>query len=302
MPLSRSVSSSASTSASRRPGRRVARWPRPAPRRSPGCPPPAAAPPAPSRVPRDQAARPRRYPGCHRPRRDRSSQSGQSSAHRFVPHFYQGLRWSAVPRSTKLGARQAALTGRMLPPGTDTVRAAPGSARRPRSAPDSRRPAPKTSPIGRCPALPASPAAVWPAREPRPAARADARVATVGTGRGVNATAAICANRSASTPSITSGSRLGEPVLERHRTRIAAQRVGLQLGENLRDVLERAVLQQPGEQQVAHLQQRQVLFVVDLPGRQQPGGFEIEQGRGDDQKRRGLLQVQLRADLRGCRR
>ena len=66
-----------------------------------------------------------------------------------------------------------------------------------------------------------------------------------------------------------------------------------------RDVLERAVLQQPGEQQVAHLQQRQVLFVVDLPGRQQPGGLEVEQGRGDHQKRGGLLQVQLRADLAG---
>ena len=62
-------------------------------------------------------------------------------------------------------------------------------------------------------------------------------------------------------------------------------------------MLERAVLQQPGEQQVAHLEQRQILVVFDLPGRQQPGGLEIEQGRGHHQKRRRLLQVQLRADL-----
>ena len=67
-------------------------------------------------------------------------------------------------------------------------------------------------------------------------------------------------------------------------------------------MLVRAVLQQPGEQQVAHLEQRQVLVVLDLPGRQQPGGLEVEQGGGDHQKRGGLLQVQLRADLRGCRR
>ena len=82
------------------------------------------------------------------------------------------------------------------------------------------------------------------------------------------------------------------PVLQRHRARIAAQRGGLQLGEHLRDVLERPVLQQPGEQQVADLQQRQVLIVVDLPRRQQPGRLEIEQRRGDDQERGGLLELQ----------
>ncbi len=64
-------------------------------------------------------------------------------------------------------------------------------------------------------------------------------------------------------------------------------------------MFERAVLQQPGEQQVANLEQRQVFFVVDLSGRQQPGGLEVEQGGGDHQERGGLLQVQLGSDLAG---
>ena len=89
------------------------------------------------------------------------------------------------------------------------------------------------------------------------------------------------------------------PVLQRHRARIAAQRRGLQLGEHLRDVLERPVLQQPGEQQVADLQQRQVLLVVDLPRRQQPGRLEIEQRRGDHQERGGLLELHLGTDRAG---
>ena len=127
-------------------------------------------------------------------------------------------------------------------------------------------------------------------------------MATVGTGRGVNAIAAICGEPLGVDAQHHLGQQVGEPVLQRHRPRIAAQRGGLQLGEHLRDVLERAVLQQPGEQQVAHLQQRQILFVVDLAGRQQPGGFEVEQRRGDHEKRGGLLEIQLRADLRGYRR
>ena len=89
------------------------------------------------------------------------------------------------------------------------------------------------------------------------------------------------------------GQQLGERILQRHRTRVGAQRCGLQLGEHLRNMLERAVLQQPGEQQVADLKQRQILFVVDLPGRQQPGGLEVEQRRGNHQERRGLLKFQL---------
>ena len=124
-------------------------------------------------------------------------------------------------------------------------------------------------------------------------------MATVGTGRGVNAIAAIWAKRSASTPSITSGSSSVNRSSSDTDARIAAQCGGLQLGEHLRDVLERAVLQQPGEQQVANLEQRQVFFVVDLSGRQQPGRLEVEQRRGDHQERGGFLQVQLATDLAG---
>ena len=125
---------------------------------------------------------------------------------------------------------------------------------------------------------------------------------TVGTGRGVNAVAAIWAKLSASTPSMTSGSSVGVPVLQRHRPRVAAQRRGLEFGEHHRDVLERPVLQQPREQQVANLEQRQVLLVVHLAGRQQPGRLEVEQGGGDDQERRRLVELELAADRPWCRR
>ncbi|COX28871.1 Uncharacterised protein [Mycobacterium tuberculosis] len=54
-------------------------------------------------------------------------------------------------------------------------------------------------------------------------------------------------------------------------------------------MLKRPVLQQPGKQQVAYLQKREVFLVVDLSGWQEPGCFEIEQGCGDHQERCGLL-------------
>ena len=94
---------------------------------------------------------------------------------------------------------------------------------------------------------------------------------TVGTGRGVNAVAAICGERLGVDAEHHLGQQFGEPLLQRHRPRIAAQRRGLELGEHLRDVLERPVLQQPGEQQVAHLEQREVLLVV-APRRPAAGG------------------------------
>ena len=59
------------------------------------------------------------------------------------------------------------------------------------------------------------------------------------------------------------GQQFGEPVLQRHRPRIAAQRRGLEFGEHQRHMLERPVLQQAREQQVPHLEQRQVFLVVD---------------------------------------
>ena len=55
-------------------------------------------------------------------------------------------------------------------------------------------------------------------------------------------------------------------------------------------LLERLVLQQPGEQQVASLQEFHVVLVLHLAARQQPGGFEIQQGGGDHQELAGLVQ------------
>ena len=93
--------------------------------------------------------------------------------------------------------------------------------------------------------------------------------------------AAICANALGVDAEHHLGQQLLVAVLQRHRPRVAAQRRCLELGEHLRDMLERPVLQQPGEQQVADLQQRQVLLVVHLTGGQQPRGLEVEQRRGD---------------------
>ena len=56
-----------------------------------------------------------------------------------------------------------------------------------------------------------------------------------------------------------------------------------------------AVLQQPGEEQVAGLEQRQVLLVLDVGGRQQPGRLQVEQGRGDHEELGGLAEVPLAA-------
>ena len=87
-------------------------------------------------------------------------------------------------------------------------------------------------------------------------------MATVGTGRGVNAVAAISAKQLRVDAQHHLGQQIGVAVLQRHRARIAAQRGGLELGEHLGDMLERPVLQQPCEQQVTHLEQREVFLVV----------------------------------------
>ena len=74
---------------------------------------------------------------------------------------------------------------------------------------------------------------------------------------------------------------------------------GAPVGEGPRqeigDVLVGPVLQQPGEEQVAGLEQGQVLGVLDLPRGQQPGRFQVEQGGGDDQELAGLVQVPVPA-------
>ena len=91
------------------------------------------------------------------------------------------------------------------------------------------------------------------------------------------------------------GQQPGELRLERHRPREPAGLVGHPAGEDGGDLLVRAVLQQPGEEQVARLEQREVLLVLDLAAGQQPGGLEVEQGRGDDEELGGLAEVPLRA-------
>jgi hypothetical protein len=65
------------------------------------------------------------------------------------------------------------------------------------------------------------------------------------------------------------------------------------------DVLERAVLQEPGEEDVAGLDEREVLLVLGTGLRQQPGGLEVEQGRGDDEELGGLGQVPAGLALAG---
>ena len=71
----------------------------------------------------------------------------------------------------------------------------------------------------------------------------------------------------------------------------------------MREVLEGAVLQEPGEEHVPGLDEGEVLVVLRPPLWQQPGGLEVEQGRGDEEELGGLVQVPaavgglLRADV-----
>ena len=96
-------------------------------------------------------------------------------------------------------------------------------------------------------------------------------------------------------PRISSGRRLANCGLHRHGPGEAQGLVGHPAGEDLRDLLVGPVLQEPGEQQVAGLQQGEVLLVLDLAGGQQPGRLEVEQGRRDEQEVARLVEVPLRA-------
>ena len=95
------------------------------------------------------------------------------------------------------------------------------------------------------------------------------------------------------------GQQPGEALLQRDRAREPAQRRGLQLDEQPRDLLVGAVLQQPGEEQVAGLEQA-VVAVLDVRLRvgQQPGGLEVEQRGRDDEELRGLVEVRVVAERR----
>ena len=96
--------------------------------------------------------------------------------------------------------------------------------------------------------------------------------------------------------SSTSGTQVGEPRLQRRLAREPAGRLGLALAQERRRLLVGLVLQQPGEQQVAGLEQLEVVLVVDVGGGQQPGGLEVEQRGGDDEELAGLVEVQLVAE------
>ena len=67
--------------------------------------------------------------------------------------------------------------------------------------------------------------------------------------------------------------------------------VAIRSREGAGDVLEGAVLQQPGEEQVARLDEGQVLLVLRAGLRQQPDGLEVEQGGGDEEELGRLAEV-----------
>ena len=71
--------------------------------------------------------------------------------------------------------------------------------------------------------------------------------------------------------------------------------LGLALAQEPGRLLVGLVLQQPGEEEVTGLEQLEVVLVVDLGGRQQPGGLEVEEGGGDDEELAGLVEVQFLA-------
>ena len=80
-----------------------------------------------------------------------------------------------------------------------------------------------------------------------------------------------------------------EVPFERDLPRIAAA-FELEGGtHHARDLLERLVLQEPREQEVAGFQQGNVALILDFAGGQQPGRLEVEQGRGDDEEFAGFI-------------
>src|SRR5205823_13129661 len=59
-------------------------------------------------------------------------------------------------------------------------------------------------------------------------------------------------------------------------------------------VLERLALEQPGEQEVALLEEGQLLVEVDVvAARQQPAGLELDEGGGDEQELGGDVEVEV---------
>ncbi len=91
------------------------------------------------------------------------------------------------------------------------------------------------------------------------------------------------------------GQQVGERRLQRHHAREPQRLLGHPPREDLRHLLVRPVLQQPGEQQVTGLQQGEVLLVLHLARGQQPGRLEVEQGGRDQQEVARLVEVPLGA-------
>src|SRR5699024_3094845 len=85
--------------------------------------------------------------------------------------------------------------------------------------------------------------------------------------------------------------QVGVAVLQRERHGVAAGGSALPLGEEVSNLLICLVLKQPGEQEVAGLQQLQVGLVVDLAPGNQASSLQIQQRGGDEQELRDLIQI-----------
>ncbi|CAB4742672.1 unannotated protein [freshwater metagenome] len=63
------------------------------------------------------------------------------------------------------------------------------------------------------------------------------------------------------------------------------------IGEQARDLLVGAILQQSGEEQVSGLEEREVLLIFNLAARKQPCRLEVEQGGCDNQEAARLIEI-----------
>ena len=110
---------------------------------------------------------------------------------------------------------------------------------------------------------------------------------------GVSAVAASAANRAGVTPDQHVRQQLREPRFELDGATVPACLGTLEFGEVGGGEFVGAVLQQPGEEEVARLQQRQVLLVLDVAGRQQPRRLEVEQRGRNEEELGGLSEIPI---------
>src|SRR5699024_11192136 len=85
--------------------------------------------------------------------------------------------------------------------------------------------------------------------------------------------------------------QVGVAVLQRERHGVAAGGSALPLGEEVSNLLICLVLKQPGEQEVAGLQQLQVGLVVDVAAESQAGGLQIQQRGCNEQQLGDLVKI-----------